>query len=193
MAKICNDQKLNAKSAGDESIELFFTRYVKAKQSITLKAVVTDICKHMLNVVTIETGHTIPITYKLQKVLVDTSNVPNSISIAEKNSQLPPVKLQLFSTVDINLVLRNDKICGFFVSPDIKQRRINSQESSKREKQNYYAATGQRNRHQSNSISEQEDDNTQTSSSKSKAKRKAKFISLKKKENARVYALQNDK
>ncbi|KAI8120281.1 hypothetical protein FF38_01457 [Lucilia cuprina] len=184
LAKICNDQKLNAKSAGDESIELFFTRYVKAKQSLTLKAVVTEICKHMLNVVTIETGHTIAITYNLQKVLVDTSNVPNSISIAEKNSQFPPLKLQLFSTIDINLVLRNDKLCGFFVSPDIKQRRLNSKESSKREKQT-------RNRHLSNSISEQEDDNTPTTSSKSK--RKAKYLEYKKQEKTRLYAVANDK
>ncbi|XP_037816907.1 DIS3-like exonuclease 2 [Lucilia sericata] len=191
LAKICNDQKLNAKSAGDESIELFFTRYVKAKQSLTLKAVVTEICKHMLNVVTIETGHTIAITYKLQKVLVDTTNVPNSISIAEKNSQLPPIKLQLFSTIDINLVLRNDKICGFFVSPDIKQRRLNSKESSKREKHATAATNGTRNRLLSNSISEQEDDNTPTTSSK--AKRKAKFLEHKKKEKAMVYAVANDK
>lgn len=194
LAKICNDQKLNAKCAGDESIELFFKRYIKAQQSLTLRAVVTDICKHLLNVVTIETGHTIPITYKLQKVLVDTKNVPTSVCIVEKNSLLPPLKLQLFSTVDVNIVLRNEKICGFFASPDIKQRRLNSQKSSKRDKlasNNYYATNENRNHYQSNSISEQEDDNTQTTSSYSK--RKQKLANIKKKDNTRVYALTNDK
>ena len=150
LANICNEQKLNAKNAGDESIELFFKRYVKSKQSITLKAVVIDIFKHMLNVVTIETGHTISITYKLQKVLVDTTNVPSFVLVSEKNSRLAPHKLQLLSTVNINLVLRDGKLCGFIASPDLKQRRLNSQESSKRDKH----GQGNRNRLNCNSFSE---------------------------------------
>lgn len=184
MVKICNDQKLNAKNAGDESIELFFKRYLKTKQSLTFKAVVIDIFKHMLNVVTIETGHTISITYKLQKVLVDTTNVPSFVLVSEKNSHLPPLKLQLLSTVHVNLVLRNGKLCGFILSPDLKQRHLNSQESSKRDKH----AQCTRNRLHSNSVSEQEDDCSQTTSSRN-SKKVQKRLRLQKKESARVYAL----
>ncbi|XP_065359968.1 DIS3-like exonuclease 2 [Calliphora vicina] len=188
LAKICNDQKYNAKNAGDEAIELFFTRYVKAKQSITVKAVVTEISKLTLSVVTIDTGHSISITYKLQKVLVDTTNVPNSICITEKNSQIPPLKLQLFSTLDINLVLRSNKICGFFASPDMNQRRENSKESSKKEK---LSNNGIRHRHQSDSISEQDEDINQQRSSSNSRKRNMQMKN--RKENGRFYALANDK
>ncbi|XP_039964326.1 DIS3-like exonuclease 2 [Bactrocera tryoni] len=135
LAKICNDQKYNAKNAGDESINLFFKRYIKEKQSITMRAVVTEIFQHLLNVVTIETGHSISINFKMQKVLVDTSNAPAYVLIAERNSKTPPVKLQLFSTIDVKLVIWDDKVCGFFVSPDPKQRQINSIELSKKKQQ----------------------------------------------------------
>ncbi|KAM7355941.1 dis3 like 3'-5' exoribonuclease 2 isoform 2-T2 [Cochliomyia hominivorax] len=114
LAKICNEQKLKAKNAGDDSIEFFFNRYLKEKQSITLKAVVTNIFKKKLNVITIETGHSIEIIYKLQKVHVDTSNIPSSITIAEQNSKLPPLKLQVFSTVNINFVLQEIYHLGGF-------------------------------------------------------------------------------
>ncbi|XP_067645886.1 DIS3-like exonuclease 2 [Eurosta solidaginis] len=135
LAKVCNDQKYNAKSAGDESINLFFKRYIKEKQSITLRAVVTEIFQHLLNVVTIDTGHLISINFKIQKVLVDTSNAPGYVLIAERNSKTPPVKLQLFSTIDVKLVIWDDRVCGFFVSPDPKQRQINSIEISKKKQQ----------------------------------------------------------
>ncbi|XP_020716237.1 DIS3-like exonuclease 2 isoform X2 [Ceratitis capitata] len=135
LAKICNDQKYNAKNAGDESINLFFKRYIREKQSITVHAVVTEIFQHLLNVVTIETGHTIAINYKMQKVLVDTTNVPAYVLIAERNSKSPPLKLQMFSTVEVKLVIWEEKICGFFVSPDPKQRQLNSIEWSKKKQQ----------------------------------------------------------
>ncbi|XP_018803834.1 PREDICTED: DIS3-like exonuclease 2 isoform X2 [Bactrocera latifrons] len=135
LAKICNDQKYNAKNAGDESINLFFKRYIKEKQSITMRAVVTEIFQHLLNVVTIETGHSISINFKMQKVLVDTSNAPAYVLIAERNSKTPPVKLQLFSTIDVKLVIWDDKVCGFFVSPDPQQRQINSIQLSKKKQQ----------------------------------------------------------
>lgn len=135
LAKICNDQKYNAKNAGDESINLFFKRYIREKQSITMRAVVTEIFQHLLNVVTIESGHSISINFKIQKVLVDTSNAPAYVLIAERNSKNPPVKLQMFSTIDVKLVIWDDKICGFFVSPDPKQRQTNSIELSKKKQQ----------------------------------------------------------
>lgn len=97
-----------------------------------LKAVVSEIYKNMVNVITIETGHTMSINYKLQKVLVETSHAPDYIYIMEKNSKLPPTKLQLFSTVNIVLSIGHDnKVVASFVSPDRQQRRLNSKEDKK--------------------------------------------------------------
>lgn len=184
LAKICNDQKFNAKNAGDESIDLFFVRYIRAKESITLNAVVTDIFKHMINVVTIETGHAFAIPYKLQKVIIDTSHVPSYILVSEKKSQKAPLKLQLFSTLVVKVTLRNNKTCAFLESPDKTQRRINSKESSKkRDKQtnsNGTSDTANGFRHHNNSISEHEE---------SSEKRSKKHNSRRDRKKNRIYAV----
>ncbi|XP_005178653.2 DIS3-like exonuclease 2 [Musca domestica] len=125
LTKICNEQKFNAKNAGDESIDLFFHRYIRSKESITLKAAVTDVFKHMLNVVSIETGHSFTINYKQQKVIIDTTHVPQYVLVSEKKSQVPPVKLQIFSTIDIRVVLRDNKKCAFIIFQD-KNKKVQS-------------------------------------------------------------------
>ncbi|XP_061399465.1 DIS3-like exonuclease 2 [Musca vetustissima] len=172
LTKICNEQKFNAKNAGDESIDLFFHRYIRSKESITLKAAVTDIFKHMLNVVSIETGHTFTINYKQQKVIIDATHAPKYVLVSEKNSQLPPVKLQIFSTVDIRVVLRDNKKCAFIISPDKTQRRLNSKESSKLRDKNVLNTTA--NGVQNNSIL------TSEGSSKKKTNRKRRVTTQKK-------------
>nr|XP_014100763.2 DIS3-like exonuclease 2 [Bactrocera oleae] len=192
LAKICNDQKYNAKNAGDESINLFFRRYIKEKQSITMRAVVTEIFQHLLNVVTIETGHSISINFKIQKVLVDTSNAPAYVLIAERNSKNPPVKLQLFSTIDVKLVIWDDKVCGFFVSPDPKQRQINSIELSKKKQQATSSANNstsensgvRKQRHTSErSVQELDENQSQQQQTSANAKSKPKQNSNNKKNN----------
>uniref|UniRef100_A0A1I8QAM4 RNB domain-containing protein n=1 Tax=Stomoxys calcitrans TaxID=35570 RepID=A0A1I8QAM4_STOCA len=190
LAKICNEQKNNAKNAGDESTDLFFVRYIKAKESITLRAVVVDIFQHMMNVVTIDTGHNFTITYKMQKVIIDTSNAPSHILISEKKSQMSPIKLQLFSTVDVRIVIRNNKTCAFLVSPDKSQRRQNCKESSKiRDKtsqSNITASNGDR----TNSTSEPEEVDKENNSNKKGAIPKKTKKSNKKPQV--VYALRPD-
>ncbi|XP_017469789.1 PREDICTED: DIS3-like exonuclease 2 isoform X2 [Rhagoletis zephyria] len=200
LAKICNDQKYNAKNAGDESINLFFKRYIKEKQSITLRAVVTEIFQHLLNVVTIETGHSISINFKMQKVLVDTSNAPAYVLIAERNSKNPPVKLQLFSTVDVKLVIWDEKVCGFFASPDPKQRQINSIELSKKKQQGGSSAnnslsesSGTRKQRRTSQRSAQELNDAKTQSPATGAKSKSKQNNNNKKSNEkRIYAVLPD-
>lgn len=181
LAKICNDQKSNAKNAGDESIDHFFIRYIRSKESITLRAVVTDIFKHMLNVVSIQTGHTFAINYKLQKVIVNTAHVPSYVLVSEKNSHMPPVKLQLFSTVNIRVVLRNNKTCAFIVSPDKKARKQNSKESSKMREKN------PQNNNAANSVTKIHDSATEVENLENKAKR---MPTSRKKD--RVYAVKSD-
>lgn len=196
LAKVCNDQKFNAKNAGDDSVNLFFKRYIKAKQSLTLRAVVTEIYQHSVNVVTIETGHTIAINYKMQKVLVDTTHVPSYITITEKNSTKLPIILQLFSTVEIKLVVWDNKLCGFLASPDPKQRHLNSMGSSsnsaKKDKHYCSISTNDMNgdnihvtakNRSNNSVSENEDSSKATTNSNSISSRPSK----KKKKNRRIY------
>ncbi|XP_075159826.1 dis3 like 3'-5' exoribonuclease 2 [Haematobia irritans] len=181
LAKICNEQKNNAKNAGDESIDLFFVRYIKAKESITLRAVVVDIFQHMMNVVTIETGHNFTISYKMQKVVIDTSHVPSHILISEKNSQMPPKKLQLFSSVYIRIVIRNNKTCAFLTS----QRRPTCKESTKIRDTNSQNNETAPNDLRNNSTSEQEEKNATSSKKKPRPKKKSK-------NKDKVYALVAD-
>ncbi|XP_054731604.1 DIS3-like exonuclease 2 [Anastrepha obliqua] len=195
LAKICNDQKYNAKNAGDESINLFFKRYIKEKQSIVLRAAVTEVFQHLLNVITIETGHSISINYKMQKVLVDTSNAPAYVLISERNSKNPPVKLQLFSTLEIKLVIWDEKVCGFFVSPDLKQRQFNSIELSKKKQQTSSAnnsiseCSGTRKQRRTSQRSAQELNNIQSEQHAATANAKSKS---KHNNEKRIYAVQPD-
>ncbi|KAI8039368.1 hypothetical protein M5D96_008091 [Drosophila gunungcola] len=85
LTKLANERKYNAKMAGDDSGHLYFKRYVRNKQGIYMQAVVIEIFQHMMNVVTLESGHVICINFKMQKVLVDTHSAPNYVMIAERN------------------------------------------------------------------------------------------------------------
>ncbi|XP_030385816.1 DIS3-like exonuclease 2 [Scaptodrosophila lebanonensis] len=125
LTKTANERKYNAKSAGDDSSNLYFKRYVKNKQIIYMRAVVIEIFQHMLNVVTLESGHVVAIKYKMQKLVVDTQNAPNFILISERNSKMPPAKVQLLSVVTIRLTIWDNKLTGFLV--DSRTRRHGAQ------------------------------------------------------------------
>ncbi|XP_002026059.2 DIS3-like exonuclease 2 [Drosophila persimilis] len=113
LIKIANERKYNAKNAGDESCNLYFKRFVGNKQRVRMTAVVMEIYQHMMNVVTLESGHVISINYKTQKVLVNAQNAPNFILIAELNVRQTPRKLQLLSVIPIYLMIRDNKLTGF--------------------------------------------------------------------------------
>ncbi|KAH8315854.1 hypothetical protein KR067_011338, partial [Drosophila pandora] len=118
LTKLANERKFNAKLAGDDSGNLYFKRYVRLKQSVYMNAVVMEIFQHMLNVVTLESGHVISINYKMQKVLVHTHNAPNFIMIADRNQKHSPRKLQLLSVVPICLIMLENKLTGFLMLGD---------------------------------------------------------------------------
>ncbi|KAH8235278.1 hypothetical protein KR032_011976, partial [Drosophila birchii] len=117
LTKLANERKYSAKMAGDDSGNLFFKRYVRNKQVIHMKAVVMEIFQHMMNVVTLESGHVISINFKMQKVLVDTQHAPNYILIAERNMKQPH-KLQLLSVVPIRLMIWDNKLTGVLTMGD---------------------------------------------------------------------------
>ncbi|KAH8416279.1 hypothetical protein KR222_002466, partial [Zaprionus bogoriensis] len=118
LTKIANERKYNAKQAGDDSSNLFFKRYVSNRKAIYMRAVVSEIYQHMMNVVTLESGHVISINYKMQRVLIDTHNAPNFILVAERNMKQPPYKLQLLSVVPIRLIIWDGKLTGFLLTAD---------------------------------------------------------------------------
>nr|XP_017010835.2 DIS3-like exonuclease 2 [Drosophila takahashii] len=113
LTKLANERKYNAKMAGDDSGNLYFKRYVRNKQGIYMRAVVIEIFQHMMNVVTLESGHVIGINYKMQTLLVDTHSAPNYIMIAERNMKQAPRKLQLLSLVPVCLIIWDNKLTGF--------------------------------------------------------------------------------
>ncbi|KAH8347180.1 hypothetical protein KR059_006267, partial [Drosophila kikkawai] len=117
LTKLANERKYSAKMAGDDSGNLFFKRFVRNKQVIHMKAVVMEIFQHMMNVVTLESGHVISINFKMQKVLVDTQHAPNYILIAERNLKQSH-KLQLLSVVPIRLMIWDNKLTGVLTMGD---------------------------------------------------------------------------
>ncbi|KAM8710960.1 hypothetical protein ACLKA7_017573 [Drosophila subpalustris] len=122
LTKIANERKFNAKQAGDDSSNLFFKRYVSNRQAVYMRAVVLEIYQHMMNVVTLESGHVISINYKMQRVLVDTQHAPNFILVAERNLKQSPYKLQLLSVVPIRLIIWDGKLTGFLLTADQRQK-----------------------------------------------------------------------
>lgn len=122
LTKIANERKYNAKQAGDDSSNLFFKRYVSNRKAIYMRAVVMEIYQHMMNVVTLESGHVISINYKMQRVLIDTHNAPNFILVAERNMKQAPYKLQLLSVVPIRLIIWDGKLTGFLLTADQRQK-----------------------------------------------------------------------
>ncbi|EDW17456.2 uncharacterized protein Dmoj_GI12678 [Drosophila mojavensis] len=132
LTKIANERKYNAKQAGDDSSNLFFKRYVSNRQVIYMRAVVMEIFQHMMNVVTLESGHVIGINYKMQRVLIDTHNAPNFILVAERNLKQPPYKLQFLSVVPIRLIIWDGKLTGFLLTHDQRQKGPNMEHPSSR-------------------------------------------------------------
>lgn len=122
LTKIANERKYNAKQAGDDSSNLFFKRYVSNRQAVYMRAVVIEIFQHMMNVVTLESGHVISINYKMQRVLIDTNNAPNFILVAERNLKQSPYKLQLLSVVPIRLIIWDGKLTGFLLTAEQRQK-----------------------------------------------------------------------
>lgn len=66
LANICNMQKWNAKNAGDECSDLYFRTYLNTVGSIKTRAAVMAIGSYSLEVVLMETGHSVKIFYKVR-------------------------------------------------------------------------------------------------------------------------------
>ncbi|XP_068149405.1 DIS3-like exonuclease 2 [Drosophila tropicalis] len=123
LTKIANERKYNAKLAGDDSGNLYFKRYVRNRQGIYMYAVVIEIYQHIMNVVTLESGHVISINYKMQKVLVETQHAPNFILVADRTHKQSAQKLQLLSVVPIRLIVWDNKLTGFLLTADQQRQR----------------------------------------------------------------------
>lgn len=65
ITNVCNMQKFNAKNASDESSNLFFLYYIKSIGGMDMKAAVLNVQANSLEVVLIETGNHVTISYKV--------------------------------------------------------------------------------------------------------------------------------
>lgn len=65
ITNVCNLQKFNAKNASDESSNLFFLYYVKSIGGMDMRAAVLNVQANSLEVVLIETGNHVTISYKV--------------------------------------------------------------------------------------------------------------------------------
>jgi len=65
LANVCNSQKYLAKMAGDDSSNLYFMHFIKSAKSKAMRAAVMGIYEFNLEVVLIDTGHSIKIFYKV--------------------------------------------------------------------------------------------------------------------------------
>lgn len=68
ITNVCNLQKFNAKNASDESSNLFFLYYVRSIGGIDMRAAVLNVQANQLEVVLIETGNHVKISYKVSFV-----------------------------------------------------------------------------------------------------------------------------
>lgn len=69
LANTCNMQKWNAKNAGDECSDLYFRTYLNSVGSVKTRAAVIAIGMYSLEVVLMETGHSVKIFYKVRSAL----------------------------------------------------------------------------------------------------------------------------
>lgn len=64
MADRCNVQKYNAKCAGDSSTEMYFLRYVKLKETLIMRAVVTELPSNdFIEIMLMDTGYKIRVNF----------------------------------------------------------------------------------------------------------------------------------
>lgn len=124
-----------------------------------MRAVVSEIYQHMMNVVTLESGHVISINYKMQRVLIDTHNAPNFVLVAERNMKQGPYKLQLLSVVPIRLIIWDGKLTGFLLTADQRQKGpsidlpgvYTRKDNKKQQQQQHHQAGGSQNQNNNKS------------------------------------------
>lgn len=77
LANTCNMQKWNAKNAGDESSDLYFRKYLTSVGSIKTRAAVMSLGTYSMEVVLMETGHSVKIFYKVRHFSCSLLKIPN--------------------------------------------------------------------------------------------------------------------
>lgn len=68
LANVCNVQKYNAKIAGEDSCNLYFMHFVKAQKTMLMKVAVMGVYEFNLEVILVETGHSIKVYYKVSLI-----------------------------------------------------------------------------------------------------------------------------
>uniref|UniRef100_A0A336M229 CSON008101 protein n=1 Tax=Culicoides sonorensis TaxID=179676 RepID=A0A336M229_CULSO len=116
LAGICNMQKWNAKNAGDECSELYFRTYLNEVGSIKARAAVIAMGTYSLEVVLMETGHTIKIFYKylepdtIIKPQLGETKITKVYIWWPKEENIKPRKITLFSELNVQVTTQKMKL-----------------------------------------------------------------------------------
>ncbi|XP_063701864.1 DIS3-like exonuclease 2 isoform X2 [Culicoides brevitarsis] len=123
LANICNMQKYNAKNAGDESSDLYFRTYLNQVKSIKTRAAVISLGTYSLEVVLMQTGHTVKIFYKYlephTKVIAGQGEkITKVLMFWPTNADIKPRKITLFSELVVEVTTQKMKLAINRVFPE---------------------------------------------------------------------------
>ncbi|GAB0098623.1 DIS3-like exonuclease 2 [Sergentomyia squamirostris] len=118
IANMCNDQKYNAKLANNDSINLYFMKYLEMKKSLSMRAAVYKVGLYYIDAILVDTGHHIKVTLSQLHVSIVEKSSPQVIEItikgkkSEKKEKSPPMKLHLsiFSECCVTVSCKKDKL-----------------------------------------------------------------------------------
>lgn len=136
-------QKWNAKNAGDECSDLYFRTYLNSVGSVKTRAAVIAIGMYSLEVVLMETGHSVKIFYKVRSALprlwdfrhkifpffqylepntivrlVDEPKITKIYMYWPKEPQIKPRKITLFSELVVEISTQKMKLAINRVFPE---------------------------------------------------------------------------
>lgn len=131
---ICNEKKYTAKLAGEDSTNLYFLHYVKSQKSIIMRGAIAELCSGSMEVVLIDSGHTMRIQYPkggdkvdVKIVLSDKETPRTALLSYTSQPNLPPTELKTFSEIQIEIYVDKLKLKGRIPS----QPKHNSQKNEK--------------------------------------------------------------
>ncbi|XP_055687652.1 DIS3-like exonuclease 2 [Lutzomyia longipalpis] len=116
IAAMCNVQKYNAKLAGNDSIDLYFNKFVEAAKSVKMRAAVFRIGLKYADVILIDTGHHVKATYGKGKATYKENITPRTVVITREKSNTTMV-VSVFSECNVSVTYEDGKLKGKLVWP----------------------------------------------------------------------------
>ncbi|XP_037034813.1 uncharacterized protein LOC119073436 isoform X2 [Bradysia coprophila] len=120
IARTCNDQKYNAKLAGEDSTNLYFLHYLRLFGPIKMRAAVKEQSKGTdLHLMLIDSGHNIRVNIKHNEPEIKFSvddGIPRIQFVGCKN--LSPIRVNIFDVVQVEVSAKDEKLKAKLVPPN---------------------------------------------------------------------------